>query len=124
MIGDWLAPSASVWRAGRDRVGKHLWAHSPIQRRAAGGRVLHPENLTLMMSFDAAAPRLDADLKILLERRFSYLPGEVGRHGACLRIAPLMMLDIRMLRMRLALGMGFSCLKPGIVDALALGHLR
>ena len=37
---------------------------------------------------------------------------------------PLMMLDIRMLPMRLALGIGFSCLNPGQLMLLRLAICR
>src|SRR5262249_50442680 len=105
-----LAGSASVWRAGRDSGSGNIADHSPFSalRPVAGSLT---QKFTLMMS-STVPPAASTQSLIWLKMLLIWLSGSGGMVAVC-GSRPLMMLDIRMLPMRLALGIGFSCLKPG-----------
>jgi hypothetical protein len=105
-----LAPSASVWRAGRESGSGNILAHSPFSaaRPVAGSFI---QKFTLMMS-STLPPAASTQSLICLKTLLTWPPRSGGMALVC-GSRPLMMLDIRMLPIRLALGMGFSCLKPG-----------
>ncbi len=120
MVGIVGAERQRVARRPRVRVGKHLGPFA-VQRRAARGRVLHPE-IHLDDVVDAAASGLDAELDLLED--VADLPGEVGRHGARLGIAAADDARHQDAADAAGIGDGVFVLEAGIVDALALGHLR